>query len=99
MVAMLAEKETNVNNSISKDLNVMRQEEREKRIKLYGEVETQRQQITSVLIQELNRICSQDKVPRYIIAIAKILDNYQGNYELNDCCLNIVKYFFLFQMF
>lgn len=75
---MVREKEKNLEFCVSKSINKIREEERQKRIKLYGEKEDQRQQITSTLMMELIRICQQDDVPNYVTAIAKVLDNYQG---------------------
>ena len=79
LVTLLKKKDACLDHSISTSLNNMREAERKKRIELYGEVEEQRQQLTSALMQELMQICDKEPVPRYIVAIAKVLDNYQGN--------------------
>lgn len=75
---LIRERDSHVDHCISKNLNAMREEERKKRIEVYGEIEEKRQQVTSILIMELLKICSEDDVPRYVMAIAKVLDNYQG---------------------
>ena len=78
LVSLLEEKKKSIEHSISMDINSMRADERKKRIEIYGQMEEERQQITSALIYELMKICDKDQVPRYIVSIAKILDNYQG---------------------
>lgn len=77
-LAKVKEKEASLNHCLSQTVNEQREMERKKRIQLYGEIEEQRQQVTSSLMLELLQICEQDKVPRYVLAIAKVLDNYQG---------------------
>ena len=80
---MIRQKDSAINHCISKNINDMREVERKKRIQLYGEVEEQRQKVTSALMLELMQICQNDlTVPQYIHAIAKVLDNYQG--KLNN---------------
>lgn len=78
MMSLIKEKDATLEHTISKNLNAMREGEIKKRLELYGEVEQQRQQLTSALMQELMQICERDRVPSYVLAIAKILDNYQG---------------------
>lgn len=80
VAAMISEKEKHINSSFNKDVNQMREKERNKRLELYGELEEQRQHVTSTLMLELLKICREDNVPAYIHAIAKVLDNYQGIY-------------------
>ena len=58
----------------------MREKERNKRLELYGNLEEKRQRVTSSLMMELLEICREDNVPRYIVGIANILDNFQGNF-------------------
>lgn len=76
---VIREKEASLNHSISQKINANRAAERKKRMKLYGEVEEQRQQITSGLMLQFQKICEEDDVPRYVTAITQILDNFQGN--------------------
>ena len=78
--ALIFEKSRNLDSCFAKDVNEMREKERKKRVEIYGELEDQKQQVTSQLMLELMQICRQDNVPRYIFSIAKILDNYQGIY-------------------
>lgn len=82
LISVLQQKEKDVNYSVTKSLNEMREKERKKRIEIYGEKEEQRQQITSAVMLELMQICKQDDVPRYILFLAKVLDNYQGKRKL-----------------
>lgn len=79
LTTLMKEKDSDVDLCITKNLNAMREAERKKRIQVYGEAEEKRQQVTSALILELMQICQQHDVPPYISAIAKVLDNYQGN--------------------
>ena len=76
--AAMKEKENEFEFSLSESVAKAREKERNKRIEKYGRVELQRQEITSALMLELRQICERDDVPPYILAIAKILDNYQG---------------------
>ena len=78
-VALIREKDKNLDYCFSKDVSRLREEERKKRLQLYGTVEDQRQRVTSMLIMELKNICREDEVPRYVFAIGKILDNFQGS--------------------
>lgn len=78
LLAVVKEKNSILDHSISNNINSQRAQDRNKRIEIYGKIEDQRQQITSALMLELIKICEKDEVPRYIVAIAKILDNYQG---------------------
>ena len=79
VLSTIREKDTSLHHSFSKTINDMREAERKKRLELYGEVEEQRQQATSTAMLELIQICEKDtSVPPYILAIAKVLDNYQG---------------------
>lgn len=78
LLAIVKEKRANVDVCMSNNINSVRAEERKKRIEVYGKLEDERQQITSALLMELRKICEEDQVPRYVVAIGKILDNYQG---------------------
>lgn len=80
--AMIREKDRDTTDSFNKDVNKLRETERNKRLKLYGEIETQRQHVTSALIMELFKICREENVPQYVYGIAKVLDNFQGVYNL-----------------
>lgn len=86
VLALIREKEAEIDSSVTKNVNAVRQTERNKKIQLYGEVEDQRQQVTSSLMLELMQICEKDEVPRYIAAIAKVLDNYQGELIIINHC-------------
>lgn len=77
-MAEAKEKQKQLDHSLSKDVGQLRQTERNKRLQLYGIQEQKRQEITSALMLELFQICQEDDVPRYVNAIGKILDNYQG---------------------
>lgn len=76
---LITQRSKEIEHEISQDIGKRREKESSQRIKNNSEVEFQLQQITSALMMELKQICSEDSVPRYIVAIAKILDNYQGN--------------------
>lgn len=78
LMSIIREKNTSLDHCISQNITDMRDQERQKRIEQYGEVEVQRQKITSSLMQELMQICQEMSVPPYIVVVAKILDNYQG---------------------
>ena len=75
----MREKDAALEHSLTQNVNALRQEERQKRLNLYGETEKKKQAITSALMLEFKKICEETEVPPYIKAIAKILDNYQGN--------------------
>lgn len=72
------EREKRLNDTLTKDVGRLRDTERKKRLQLYGTQEQKKQKITSTLMLELMEIIEEDEVPRYIQAIARILDNYQG---------------------
>lgn len=76
--SIMREKEKNIEYCLSTSINKVREEERKKRVELYGKKEEQRQQVTSSLMLELMQICEKEDVPNYVTAIAKVLDNYQG---------------------
>lgn len=78
VAAMIRDKNNNVDYCFSKDVNRLREQERTKRLQIYGEVEDQRQRVTSALVMELLQFCQQADAPPYIIGIAKVLDNFQG---------------------
>ena len=78
LAALVTKKKKEIEHGIAKDITERREKESSKRVKNSCEVEFELQQITSALMMELKQICFEDEVPRYIIAIAKILDNYQG---------------------
>lgn len=75
---MLAMKNREVDHGITKDVTSMRENESHKRIQRNCQVEKNLQEITSALMMELKQICEEETVPRYVVSIAKILDNYQG---------------------
>lgn len=79
IVAQIKEKDKQISHTVTKDVGNLRDKERQKRLQVYGGVEQERQQITSALLLELMQICQDIDVPSYVLAIAKILDNYQGN--------------------
>lgn len=81
----MKERNVNVDHCVEKNLNELRDEERSKRIKIYGEVEEKRQQVTSALMLDLLKLCQEKDVPSYILAIAKVLDNYQG--KISNWCI------------
>ena len=93
VAAKLAEKNTEIDHSLSIDVTKKREEERLKRLKKNSNVEQRLQQVTSALMLELMEICSQEEVPRYIVAIAKILDNYQGNFIIHNHNLHLLTAF------
>ena len=74
----IREKSANLDYCFSKDVSRLREQERSKRLKVYGELEDQRQRITSTLVMELLQICQKDDVPRYVYGITRVLDNFQG---------------------
>lgn len=76
--AEIKERQASMEHSISENISSQREQERKKRIKLYGEVEEQRQQITSSLVQQLVKACEEENAPAYIVVIGKLLDNFQG---------------------
>ena len=78
LAAIIVHKKKEIEQGIAKNITELREKESSQRVKNSCEVDFQLQQITSALMMELKQICSEDDVPRYIIAIAKILDNYQG---------------------
>lgn len=78
MAALIQEKDSQINEELARDVCEMREKERQNRLETYGQVEVRRQEITSALLMELVQICKEDEVPRYVVAIGKILDNYQG---------------------
>lgn len=78
VLTVMREKDKEINSSFTKDLNEIRENERKKRLELYGQKEQERQKITSVLIMSLLQISEEEDVPRYIRPIAEVLDNYQG---------------------
>ena len=90
LLTLTRNKQSTLDHSISQNVSTLREEERKKRIEAYGKVEEQRQKLTSALMLELMNICEQDKVPRYVVAIAKILDNYQG--------ISFLFFFFFFSL-
>lgn len=77
--AMLLQKAREIEHVLITDISNMRESESRKRIKRNRDVEKKLQEITSALMMEFKNICEEDRVPRYIVAIANILDNYQGN--------------------
>lgn len=77
-VAMIKEKKNVIESTITSEVNQRREVESKRRIKNNGEVEQKLQKVTSALMLELLQICEEVDVPRYILSIAKILDNYQG---------------------
>lgn len=79
MSARLAQKKKEVDHSLSKEITKRREEESQKRILNNSNVEQRLQRVTSALMLELMEICSKEEVPRYVVALAKVLDNYQGN--------------------
>ena len=76
--SLLTQKNKEIEEVLARDIAERREKESTQRVKNSCAVEFELQQITSALMMELKQICSEDAVPRYIIAIAKILDNYQG---------------------
>ena len=79
---ILTQKKKEIEHGIAKEITVRREKESTQRVKNSCDVEFELQQITSALMMELKQICSEENVPRYIIAIAKILDNYQGIFNI-----------------
>lgn len=77
---LIREKKASLDLSLSANINATREQERKKRLKLYGEVEQQRQEITASLVHQLMKICDEDDAPRYVSAITKVLENFQGLY-------------------
>ena len=82
VAALVTEKKKEIEHEITREITERREKESSKRVNNSCAVEFELQQITSALMMELKQICSEDDVPRYIIAVAKILDNYQGKYYL-----------------
>ena len=78
LFALLREKSKTVEYELAKEVSQRREKESNTRIRKSCNAERQAQQITSALMMELMQICEEDDTPRYVIAIAKILDNYQG---------------------
>ena len=76
--ALLKEKSKVLEESVAKDLSDKREQESRKRILSNASAENQMQKLTSALLLELMQICAEDDVPRYVMAISRILDNYQG---------------------
>lgn len=92
--SIMRSKEKNIEFSMSQSINKVREEERKKRIELYGKKEEQSQRVTSTLMLELMQICKEEDVPNYVKAIAKVLDNYQGSFFIYFLCskCSLVKY-------
>lgn len=76
--SLVRKNDADLEHSMAKNIAALREEERKKRIKIYGGIEEKKQQITSALMLELTKICEEADVPKYIPLIAKVLDNYQG---------------------
>lgn len=76
--AMLKEKNKAIDYDVAKNVTERRQQHSKKRIEMNLQDEDKLQKITSALMLELLQICAEDDVPKYIPAIARILDNYQG---------------------
>lgn len=83
LCSLIKEKDKHFDHSLSNSVNKLREEERKKRLEVYGEAELRRQKITSSLMMELFQLCKENDVPPYILSIAKILDNYQGKNHIN----------------
>ena len=78
LASIIVQKKKEIEDGIARDITEQRKKESSQRVKNSCDVEFQLQQITSGLMMELKQICAEDEVPRYVIAISKILDNYQG---------------------
>lgn len=81
IATLMAQKSREIEHGMTVDISLMRENESRKRIQKNCQVEKTLQEVTSALMMELRHICEEDDVPRYVIAIAKLLDNYQGNYH------------------
>ena len=94
--AKVIEKNKQIEQNIAKDVSEKREKESRKRMKRNADAEKELQEITSELMLELMQVCAQEEVPRYIMAIAKILDNYQGNFIIimfNQFVLSLIIFF------
>ena len=76
--ATISQRKKEIEQGVAEDISKRRNEERQKRIKNNGMTEKNLQELTSVLMLELIEICKEDDVPPYVLAIARVLDNFQG---------------------
>lgn len=80
--AQVVERNKEIDRTIAEDVIEKRGRESRKRMKINAAVEQNLQELTSELMLELMQICAKDEVPAYIVAIAKILDNFLGKIQL-----------------
>lgn len=78
MVAIVNAKTRDTEHALDNEVCDRRDKETQKRININSKEELMKQKVTSSLMLELIQICADDEVPRYVRAIAKVLDNYQG---------------------
>lgn len=78
VVSLINQKNKELEYTLAQNVSDRREHESQKRIKRNCAEERRQQQVTSSLMLELLQICAEDNVPRYVQAIAKVLDNYQG---------------------
>lgn len=78
LLVLINNKKREIEYGVARDISERREKESLKRIKISYEDEKKVQQLTSALMLELMQICKEEEVPRHVLAIAKILDNYQG---------------------
>ena len=77
-VALIVKKKKDIEHVLTQEVCKRREDESKKRIHRNYQEEQQAQRLTSALMMELMEICSQEDVPNYVMAISKVLDNYQG---------------------
>ena len=78
LIALINKKNKEIEHTLAKEVSERKKKESQKRINITSKDENVQQKLTSTLVMELLQICSEDDVPRYVEAIGKVLDNFQG---------------------
>lgn len=77
-VEVAAEIQKQTQQEIDLAIKKKRQDEKVARMQVYSALESKKQKKTKELVSELLSVCELEETPVFVLAIAKVLEDYQG---------------------